>query len=224
MRRHGRRDDDFNPRAPCGARLGKTVGGVTYYNISIHAPRVGRDVNTSTTAVDGEIFQSTRPVWGATIIVPIDNVLGDISIHAPRVGRDSRSAREIRSLTLFQSTRPVWGATRMSLSSSGIFCAFQSTRPVWGATYNDGVTADKEIISIHAPRVGRDSCLHIIARGKLISIHAPRVGRDQSERVRRGGRTHFNPRAPCGARRSSHTHKHTPCHNFNPRAPCGARP
>ena len=34
---------------------------------------------------------------------------------------------------------------------------------------------------------------------------------------------HFNPRAPCGARRSDSYQCHRLCHYFNPRAPCGAR-
>ena len=34
---------------------------------------------------------------------------------------------------------------------------FQSTRPVWGATEEKDQTPSKVIVSIHAPRVGRDS-------------------------------------------------------------------
>ena len=34
-----------------------------------------------------------------------------------------------------------------------------------------------------------------------ISIHAPLAGRDAALPSRSGGRGHFNPRAPCGARR-----------------------
>ena len=83
------RQRHFNPRAPCGARLGQTVGGVTYYNISIHAPRVGRD---------DEDDWPRMQAW-------------PISIHAPRVGRDSGRLSLSLPLYLFQSTRPVWGAT-----------------------------------------------------------------------------------------------------------------
>ena len=34
--------------------------------ISIHAPRVGRDIFAPLSAADRRRFQSTRPVWGAT--------------------------------------------------------------------------------------------------------------------------------------------------------------
>ena len=145
---------NFNPRAPCGARL-----------------------PASTTLAMPMLFQSTRPVWGATHVdTPLDTKrivsihaprvwrdlrgsaaaggLG-VSIHAPRVGRD-RSCRMMRLwqrcfnprapcgarrvgimpaswYPSFQSTRPVWGATLMRAPWSCIF-VFQSTRPVWGAT------------------------------------------------------------------------------------------
>ena len=79
---------------------------------------------------------------------------------------------------------------------------FQSTRPVRGATWQSRYRPTKNpLISIHAPRAGRD---------KPSTTPAPRA-------------PHFNPRAPCGARRrasGSASHRR----HFNPRAPCGARP
>ena len=56
--------------------------------ISIHAPRVGRDKEGRAARIGAERFQSTRPVWGATI----SNAVPNLYIE-------------------FQSTRPVWGAT-----------------------------------------------------------------------------------------------------------------
>ena len=58
---------------------------------------------------------------------------------------------------------------------------FQSTRPVWGATRLRHVRLLRCVISIHAPRVGRDQ--HTFA-------HIHKSG-------------YFNPRAPCGARQES---------------------
>ena len=78
-------------------------------------------------------FQSTRPVWGATLFYGIS-------------GR----------WEIFQSTRPVWGATK-NYGNNRYSYAFQSTRPVWGATDPDGDEITYVLISIHAPRVGRDS-------------------------------------------------------------------
>ena len=60
---------NFNPRAPCGARRAGWNGLLGLIEISIHAPRVGRDVVSVLNRAFGQV----------------------ISIHAPRVGRDSAS-------------------------------------------------------------------------------------------------------------------------------------
>jgi len=57
-------------------------------------------------------------------------------------------------------------------------------------------------ISIHAPHAGRDSGQHGFASGGWISIHAPHAGRDRFSVLIRAYTHHFNPRAPCGARRA----------------------
>ena len=56
----------FNPRAPCGARRLPSVYLWARVVISIHAPRVGRDVVAAIQLYAHPRFQSTRPVWGAT--------------------------------------------------------------------------------------------------------------------------------------------------------------
>ena len=77
---------------------------------------------------------------------------------------------------------------------------FQSTRPMRGAT-----------------RRGLD-----LSGLRHISIHAPHAGRDELTSRSYEDKDDFNPRAPCGARRSSLSASSTQP-NFNPRAPCGAR-
>ena len=123
---------------------------------------------------------------------------------------------------------------------------FQSTRPVWGATVSAPDLIRVLRISIHAPRVGRDT-RHLRRLNQVsfdfnprapcgarhpftinlnaivwISIHAPRVGRDDHRRRLDRRRADFNPRAPCGARRILDV-AGTSAFYFNPRAPCGAR-
>ena len=100
--------------------------------VSIHAPRVGRD-HLSPASHDVREFQFTRPAWGATVrhasaskpnIVSIhaprvgrDSPIPStapyhcVSIHAPRVGRDAAPSYIIVSPHVFQFTRPAWGAT-----------------------------------------------------------------------------------------------------------------
>jgi len=77
----------FNSRAPRGARRFRPTPRAPH-DVSIHAPRVGRD----------------RPAYTR-------QYHDAVSIHAPRVGRD-KAASVKDSLSTFQFTRPAWGATR----------------------------------------------------------------------------------------------------------------
>ena len=122
----------FNPRAPCGARLGSGNIWLATNTISIHAPRVGRDRTISEGFHFVDIFQSTRPVWGATAIGIQAARVEPISIHAPRVGRDQ-----------------------------AVFCSrldmpISIHAPRVGRDGDDDTGKPSRGISIHAPRVGRD--------------------------------------------------------------------
>ena len=50
---------------------------------------------------------------------------------------------------------------------------------MWGATAVIFAVNSTSVISIHAPRVGRDDTKQRLSGGEKISIHAPRVGRDK---------------------------------------------
>ena len=78
-----------------------------------------------------------------------------VSIHAPHVGCDMAAKRMIGDSTKFQFTHPVWGATKRS---SWMF------------------------------------------RNTVVSIHAPRVGRDRDSLARGSRSGSFNSRSPYGAR------------------------
>ncbi len=123
---------NFNPRPPCGGRLVELVQGRSIRTISIHAPRVGGD--PARTALQLDLM---------------------ISIHAPRVGGDRSTTLNTEAWPVFQSTPPVWGATWRP-SRRFRCCIFQSTPPVWGATSAFCRAPRREVISIHAPRVGGD--------------------------------------------------------------------
>ena len=58
---------NFNPRAPYGARHVLAEGLRLKGKISIHAPHTGRDCSRWGTAWPCTIFQSTRPIRGATL-------------------------------------------------------------------------------------------------------------------------------------------------------------
>ena len=126
----------------------------------------------------GALFQSTLPVWGATFSLLRGTGVNPISIHAPRVGSDHSAGILICLQRRFQSTLPVWGATKEVRKAAGL-----------------------TLISIHAPRVGSDVMINALLSESDISIHAPRVG---SDLPRPGGKAarhdDFNPRSPCGER------------------------
>ena len=126
------------------------------YIISIHAPRVGSDI-IQTAPVKGlsEEFQSTLPVWGATIGKIHKTGGSAISIHAPRVGSDKRHAGIVRLYRYFNPRSP---------------CGERQSEPT--------ISESWLFISIHAPRVGSDEAIARSGSRYGISIHAPRVGSD----------------------------------------------
>ena len=147
--------NSFNPRAPCGAR-----------------PRAAFERWRTWT------FQSTRPVWGATMqYLKVSSLLRGfnprapcgarqgaehlrghrhgVSIHAPRVGRDPGAMQDMRrSRVSIHAPRVGRDVTCQTATKSTK--EFQSTRPVWGATGDGACNSDGDSVSIHAPRVGRD--------------------------------------------------------------------
>ena len=212
---------NFNPRAPYGARpLGRYYNGV----ISIHAPHTGRDYRAASCSRVASVFQSTRPIRGATAQSRLTRrhrphfnprapcgarlkinimlaVAQDISIHAPHAGRDLAGSSVPPRVHHFNPRAPC-GARPIRVILRFRRPEFQSTRPMRGAT-----------------------------------LRAGRAG---------GAVPDFNPRAPCGARLILHLlmisqnpfQSTRPMRgatvivapgllvvsDFNPRAPYGARP
>ena len=148
----------FNPHSPCGER-----------------PFVYQTVYTV------QEFQSTLPVWGATMELSKlkQKIWDNFNPHSPCGERLMSVIEWFASLPGFQSTLPVWGATSnppqwliirlisihtprvgSDLCPEGLFhhwIIFQSTLPVWGATGRANPAGGSAIpISIHTPRVGSD--------------------------------------------------------------------
>ena len=224
---------NFNPRAPCGARrrdllffghfLGfqstRPVWGATLVlvnnfcnrEISIHAPRVGRDVLPPPRGGEEQGFQSTRPVWGATASYRAAQYWYFISIHAPRVGRDALARLSVKVNSYFNPRAPC-GARLHVFSEHADYFPFQSTRPVWGATRAQGGTrGSPRHFNPRAPCGARPFSAFLSPSLGRISIHAPRVGRDQNGTPMPVGVPHFNPRAPCGARPAMASQLSAPC-------------
>ena len=168
-------------------------------------------------------FQSTRPVWGATMCTSRRRSSATISIHAPRVGRDAAPCGGATLMSVISIHAPRVGrdslapeentdeeeisihAPRVGRDSRAgtlmhIYTAFQSTRPVWGATIPNYWENTGRQFQSTRPVWGATPSARQANRAKWISIHAPRVGRDNPFLVAACCCRNFNPRAPCGAR------------------------
>ena len=133
------------------------------------------------------------------------NKLADIviSIHAPRVGCDASKLFVSQQAVGFQSTHPVWGATPTRCNFIALKTYFNPRTPC-GVRRGAGKGRSRgRRISIHAPRVGCDlAWVGGSTYVTVISIHAPRVGCDENPFGSQEVGAYFNPRTPCGVRRS----------------------
>ena len=128
-----------------------------------------------------ELFQSTRPMRGATAIAIATGKLSFVSIHAPHAGRDFDYVKD---------------------SLQG--CSFNPRAPC-GARPRPLRAAARALVSIHAPHAGRDRRFFIVRPAKeSFQSTRPMRGATCPRRCSSPGSCcRFNPRAPCGARPTS---------------------
>ena len=174
--------------------------GWRHIGISTHAPLAGRDHN----AVDRS-----------------HNVL--ISTHAPLAGRDFWGRLHRGCLTNFNPRAPCGARRRGGYHGNETNYNFNPRAPCGARPQIPLNFIRSTRISTHAPLAGRDCRGRAEGHLRQISTHAPLAGRDRLKpRQVTYQDKHFNPRAPCGARRLVKS-----CllsrSDFNPRAPCGAR-
>ena len=60
---------EFQSTRPVWGATAGLHSSVRMTEVSIHAPRVGRDIRSISQASLLHLFQSTRPVWGATLLL-----------------------------------------------------------------------------------------------------------------------------------------------------------
>ena len=166
-------------------------------------------------------FQSTRPVRGATSSFSTSAFGSPYFNPRAPCGARPRTALVGWPPSSFQSTRPVRGATKPSFPAPRpTMISIHAPRAGRDAAPPFGGSSGR--ISIHAPRAGRDPPVTACSGTLAISIHAPRAGRDFTGKQPYRSYWHFNPRAPCGARLHRPVRRASE-QDFNPRAPCGAR-
>ena len=236
----------FNPRAPCGARRQDRISHPRGGGISTHAPLAGRDRMAAGRLLNVADFNprapcgarhgrfrrkrgacdiSTHaPLAGRDRCIRRDAGGGKISTHAPLAGRDWDLYAEEHADFYFNPRAPC-GARQIILCRPSLLKVFQPTRPLRGATILFCVGL--AVVTSFQPTRPLRGATHASAARRC-----PYKG-------------DFNPRAPCGARRSDLILKLatifqptrplrgatmpvwsvlTVVLDFNPRAPCGARP
>ena len=169
------------------------------------------------------LFQSTRPVWGATVRRGDRGDGHPISIHAPRAGCDLDTEKPLVHVDDFNprtpcGVRPCAAACRRRRGpdfNPRTPCGVRrwirlllpgttnfNPRAPCGARHRSGcMWSLPSYFNPRAPCGARRRQTRRRKTRQRISIHAPRVGRDW-RRTRPGlGAKYFNPRAPCGARR-----------------------
>ena len=77
----------------------------------------------------------------------------------PRAPRGARPDAAVTTLVseAFQSTRPARGATPMPIERTKLFCGFNPRAPRGARPVNRLLVLDRDEVSIHAPRAGRDT-------------------------------------------------------------------
>ena len=174
----GCRHGDFNPRAPCGARLARYDHTYQQGIISIHAPHAGRDRRRLLRPKRGEHFNPRAPC-----------------------GARRMMAMACMTTCLYFNPRAPCGARRGVTACLPAGDKDFNPRAPCGARLNIRQIQRVELgISIHAPHAGRDLQNQREAKPHYhFNPRAPCGARlDRAKRARAGG--HFNPRAPCGAR------------------------
>ena len=214
---------DFNPRAPCGARLCHKFH--IFPTIRFQPTRPLRGA-TLYKLIDTESnkFQPTRPLRGAT--KKLDSLTGHglISTHAPLAGRDAGFMHRLSAFDI-STHAPLAGRDYIPIENSDLSIGFQPTRPLRGATNQTEYKHDYQGISTHAPLAGRDSNERgNNAKRRNISTHAPLAGRDGSGAEEETLVLRISTHAPLAGRDGQNRLCWARTDHFNPRAPCGARP
>ncbi len=167
------------PHAGCdkGARYGASRAS----GISIHAPHAGCDYLASSIQTPTHVFQSTHPMRGATSI--FIGPFFSTQYFNPRTPCGVRPPRASRSYN---------------------FWSYFNPRTPCGVRPHDVDDAgNRVIISIHAPHAGCDLSPRRRKRRPLRfqSTH-PMRGATPVFLVSKPSQENFNPRTPCGVRRS----------------------
>ena len=171
--------------------------------ISIHAPHTGRDELGLGNKKKDIVFQSTRPIRGATQARPgSSRSPNNFNPRAPYGARPYAHILTASPQTHFNPRAPYGARPLFQYHRPARMCIFQSTRPIRGATI---------------------AALAVIWPDFHFNPRAPYGARPAFPSSSIYSTMHFNPRAPYGARPAADQIDPQNITYFNPRAPYGAR-
>ena len=172
------KEDYFNPLSPHGERLRGGSHPAPEKGISIHSPRMGRDLTSGSRTVIRIAFQSTLPAWGETSrgshAGPVSRDFNPLSPHGERL-RDGGGGGKPQHFNPLSphGERPDKGQMEASWRNISIHSPRMGRDPT-----GRGRPTRRCWISIHSPRMGRDLFPRPAEQAPVISIHSPRMGRD----------------------------------------------
>ena len=195
-------DQNFNPRAPCGARRASFSRRLRAYLFQPTRPLRGATIlGLGPGPSSSRRFQPTRPLRGATVLCGGDGQW--LNYFNPRAPCGARHGGVVQwsHVTLYFNPRAPCGARRA-----------------------DGMRFKPcEEISTHAPLAGRDTPARSASKLSHISTHAPLAGRDRSTTTAKFIHSAFQPTRPLRGATGLFFMRRKAERDFNPRAPCGAR-
>ena len=146
---------DFNPRSPCGERPEAAQEDNRYQRFQSTLPVWGATLSFSSWVMALILFQSTLPVWGATNNFEVLESAQEISIHAPRVGSDAGTCPGRLGNSHFNPRSPCGERPQIAHKTPQII-DFNPRSPCGERPAISTWTTHTHPISIHAPRVGSD--------------------------------------------------------------------
>ena len=166
-------------RVLCRRTTPDDFGRNRWADISIHVLRVEDDSSPPASGKPCTDFNPRPPCGGRLFVHCVNCNITHFNPRPPCGGRLA-SQRFTVGKNKFQSTSSVWRTT-LQVQQSGCVLVFQSTSSVWRTT--DKVA--ERYTNAH------------------ISIHVLRVEDDRSKIINTQEEMHFNPRPPCGGRRTA---------------------
>lgn len=151
-------------------------------------PRMGSDYCRRSGLFVRAQFQSTLPVWGATLAVPQSRNPVQISIHAPRMGSDSLAWRRTKTLLYFNPRSPCGERqqrcikyipntpksyhkySKITICPQPYFLSLLFRRRAFGTDFSANLPANLCVLVLHTVRLSRsmglEPVLPAVPRGR----------------------------------------------------------